>query len=166
MSSAYIDSSSFGHTQSSQGCSQYPSSVTSSASSSQDSIFSDTGSTQSSIASSISDDFRPSQEDASQTCAPTYLHQQAKAGHAVAAQQQQQQQQQQKAQCAQAPPSYADITSVPTEQRQHPRRSSLARNQKPPPLVRQCERKINFVDSLVGKHFFPFLSFVSSSSEQ
>ncbi|KAI7043157.1 hypothetical protein KC352_g46446, partial [Hortaea werneckii] len=161
MSSAYIDSSSFGHTQSSQGCGQYPSSVTSSASSSQDSIFSDTGSTQSSIASSISDDFRPSQEDASQTCAPTYLHQQAKAGHAVAAQQQQQQQQQyqqlyqhqqqqqQKAQCAQAPPSYADITSVPTEQRQHPRRSSLARNQKPPPLVRQCERKINFVDSLV-----------------
>ncbi|KAI7515261.1 hypothetical protein KC343_g23660, partial [Hortaea werneckii] len=152
MSSAYIDSSSFGHTQSSQGCGQYPSSVTSSASSSQDSIFSDTGSTQSSIASSISDDFRPSQEDASQTCAPTYLHQQAKAGHAVAAQQQQQQQQQQyqqlyqhqqqqqqKAQCAQAPPSYADITSVPTEQRQHPRRSSLARNQKPPPLVRQCE---------------------------
>lgn len=179
MSSAYIDSSSFGHTQSSQGCGQYPSSVTSSASSSQDSIFSDTGSTQSSIASSISDDFRPSQEDASQTCAPTYLHQQAKAGHAVAAQQQQQQQQQQyqqlyqhqqqqqqKAQCAQAPPSYADITSVPTEQRQHPRRSSLARNQKPPPLVRQCERKISFVDSLVGKHFFPFLSFVSSSSEQ
>ncbi|KAI7226112.1 hypothetical protein KC330_g8934 [Hortaea werneckii] len=161
MSSAYIDSSSFGHTQSSQGCGQYPSSVASSASSSQDSIFSDTGSTQSSIASSISDDFRPSQEDASQTCAPTYLHQQAKAGHAVAAQQQQQQQQQyqqlhqhqqqqqQKAQCPQPPPSYADITSVPTEQRQHPRRSSLARNQKPPPLVRQCERKISFVDSLV-----------------
>ncbi|RMY91410.1 hypothetical protein D0861_03137 [Hortaea werneckii] len=69
MSSAYIDSSSFGHTQSSQGCGQYPSSVTSSASSSQDSIFSDTGSTQSSIASSISDDFRPSQEDATKSTA-------------------------------------------------------------------------------------------------
>ena len=52
-------------------------------------------------------------------------------------------------------PSYADITSVPKEQRQHPRRCSLSRNQKPPTLQRQCERKINFVENLVGKHLNP-----------
>jgi hypothetical protein len=40
---------------------------------------------------------------------------------------------------------------VPAEQRQHPRRSSTTLNQRPPPqLVRQCERKVNFVDCLVG----------------
>jgi hypothetical protein len=37
------------------------------------------------------------------------------------------------------------------EQRQHPRRSSTTINQRgPPQLVRQCERKVNFVDCLVG----------------
>ena len=40
---------------------------------------------------------------------------------------------------------------VPAEQRQHPRRCSLAGGQRPPPLVRQTERKVNFVDNLVGK---------------
>lgn len=147
MSSAYAAPGSQGYALSSQGCSQYPPSGTSSASSSQESIFSDAGSTQSSTASSISDDFRASQEDVSQACAQAYLHQQAKAGHAIAAQQHMLLQQ--KAQ-QQAAPSYADVTSVPSEQRQHPRRSS--RDQKPPPLIRQCERKINFVDNLVGKH--------------
>jgi hypothetical protein len=43
------------------------------------------------------------------------------------------------------------VTSVPAQQRQHPRRSSLARNQRPPPLVRQADRKVNFVDNLVGE---------------
>jgi PHO85 cyclin-5 len=40
---------------------------------------------------------------------------------------------------------------VPTEQRQHPRRSSAAGC--PPALVRQCDRKVSFVDSLVGKNY-------------
>jgi hypothetical protein len=40
---------------------------------------------------------------------------------------------------------------APVEQRQHPRRSSTTINQRgPPQLVRQCERKVNFVDCLVG----------------
>jgi len=40
---------------------------------------------------------------------------------------------------------------APLEQRQHPRRSSAAFTQQrpPPPLVRQCDRKVNFVDCLV-----------------
>jgi hypothetical protein len=43
---------------------------------------------------------------------------------------------------------------VPPEQRQHPRRTSsggASRTGCPPSLVRQCDRKVNFVDSLVGK---------------
>lgn len=129
----------------------YEPSIASSASSSQDSIFSDTLSAQSSIASSISDDFRSSQEDSRQLCAPAYAQQQHRASRVLATEQHKlfcmlNGQQQSQA------PSYADVTSVPSEQRQHPRRSSLPRNQKPPPLVRQCERKINFVDNLVGKH--------------
>jgi hypothetical protein len=40
---------------------------------------------------------------------------------------------------------------VAPEQRQHPRRSSSTINQRgPPQLVRQCERKVNFVDCLIG----------------
>jgi hypothetical protein len=38
----------------------------------------------------------------------------------------------------------------PPERRQHPRRTSVGANG-PPSLVRQCDRKVNFVDSLVGK---------------
>lgn len=44
--------------------------------------------------------------------------------------------------------------SVAPEQRQHPRRTNtgaVSRLGCPPPLVRQCDRKVNFVDSLVGK---------------
>ena len=41
-------------------------------------------------------------------------------------------------------------SGVPVEQRQNPRRSSSAIS-KPPTLVRQDERKVSFVDSLVGK---------------
>jgi hypothetical protein len=40
------------------------------------------------------------------------------------------------------------------QQRQHPRRTSIgaqARSGPPPSLVRQCDRKVSFVDSLVGK---------------
>jgi len=48
-------------------------------------------------------------------------------------------------------PSLNTDIPLPAEQRQHPRRSSTSVQQRPPPpLVRQCERKINFVDSLVG----------------
>ncbi|KAK1825095.1 PHO85 cyclin-5 [Friedmanniomyces endolithicus] len=127
-----------------QSCGPYEHSIASSASSSQDSIFSDPTSTQRSIASSISDDFRPSQEDSRHR----WLPQVADPSYGLA-------QEQHRSQCllsAQQPsqvPSYADVTSVPSEQRQHPRRSSWERKQKPPPLVRQCERKINFVDNLV-----------------
>ncbi|TKA73543.1 hypothetical protein B0A55_06438 [Friedmanniomyces simplex] len=122
----------------------YEPSIASSASSSQDSIFTDPTSTQSSIASSISDDFRPSQEDSrhrwlSQVTDPSYGigQEQPKPLCLLRAQQ------------ASTAPTYADVTSVPSEQRQHPRRSSWERKQKPPPLVRQCERKVNFVDNLV-----------------
>jgi PHO85 cyclin-5 len=45
------------------------------------------------------------------------------------------------------PPLRTDL-AVPVEQRQHPRRSSTL-TQRPPQLVRQCERKVNFVDCLV-----------------
>lgn len=48
-------------------------------------------------------------------------------------------------------PSLRDQFVAPVEQRQHPRRSSTTINQRgPPQLVRQCERKITFVDCLVG----------------
>lgn len=50
------------------------------------------------------------------------------------------------------PKACSDFTSLPSAQRQHPRRCSLARDQKPPPLVRQADRKLGFVDNLVGKH--------------
>lgn len=44
------------------------------------------------------------------------------------------------------------VTSVPSELRQNPRRSAAGSNGRPcpPPLVRQADRKVNFVDSLVG----------------
>ena len=47
------------------------------------------------------------------------------------------------------PPLTTDVP-LPAEQRQHPRRSSTSiHHRPPPPLVRQCERKLTFVDSLV-----------------
>ena len=133
-----------------QACGPYEPSIASSASSSQDSVFSDPASTQSSIASSISDDFRCGQEDPRSQWSSQEAN---KAGHALAEQQQQKLLCMPKAQHSTQAPSYADVTSVPSEQRQHPRRSSWDRKQKPPPLVRQCERKINFVDNLVGKQW-------------
>ncbi|KAF1808768.1 hypothetical protein P152DRAFT_404781, partial [Eremomyces bilateralis CBS 781.70] len=39
--------------------------------------------------------------------------------------------------------------AIPLEQRQNPRRSSCSAGQRPPTLVRQCERKVQFVDGLV-----------------
>ncbi|KAK4548117.1 hypothetical protein LTR36_009986 [Oleoguttula mirabilis] len=149
MSSVTVDPGLHGYVLSSQvGRGSYEPSVTSSAASSQLSVFSDAGSAQSSIASSYSDDFRLSQEDTSQVCTQAFLQQQAKAGHVLAAEHQRLQCVL-KTQCGQGAPSYADVTSVPSEQRQHPRRSSVPRSQKPPPLVRQCERKVAFVDNLV-----------------
>ena len=48
-------------------------------------------------------------------------------------------------------PSLRTEFLAPVEQRQHPRRSSTTINQRPPPqLVRQSDRKVNFVDCLVG----------------
>lgn len=48
-------------------------------------------------------------------------------------------------------PSLRAELVAPIQQRQHPRRSSTTINQRgPPQLVRQCERKVNFVDCLVG----------------
>lgn len=128
-----------------------PSIHSSASSSSQPSVFSDTLSVQSSIASSISDDFRNTQEDARERdriCAQAQLHFQAQ-GRSL----EEDQTALGKLLKPNGPcPSYADVTSVPAPQRQHPRRCSLSRNQKPPPLVRQRDRKINFVDNLVGKH--------------
>lgn len=126
----------------------YEPSVASTASSSQASIWS-ARSVSSSIASSISDDFRSSQDDAARDkayaqaqisqlpsqpqCWPIWEEASTES-------------------CGERSSTYADVTSVPSEQRQNPRRSSLSRNQKPPTLQRQCERKVNFVDNLVGKH--------------
>lgn len=42
------------------------------------------------------------------------------------------------------------LASIVPTQRRHPRRTST-RNACRPSLVRQCDRKVNFVDSLVGK---------------
>lgn len=39
---------------------------------------------------------------------------------------------------------------MPADQRQHPRRSSSTVGRQPPQLVRQSDRKVNFVDCLVG----------------
>jgi hypothetical protein len=120
------------------GTGPYEPSIASSASSSQTSIFSDAASAQSSVASSISDDFRSSQEDVrDRYCAPA---QQPPKYSNVAAH---------LSQACQKPLSYADVTSVPSQQRQHPRRSSSAKTHRPPPLVRQADRKVNFVDNLV-----------------
>jgi hypothetical protein len=48
------------------------------------------------------------------------------------------------------PPLRTDL-AAPAEQRLHPRRSSTAINHRQPPqLVRQSDRKVNFVDCLVG----------------
>lgn len=47
--------------------------------------------------------------------------------------------------------------AVPPEQRQHPRRSTST-VQKVPSLVRQDERKVSFVDSLVGKSALSIIS--------
>jgi hypothetical protein len=126
------------------GTGPYEPSIASSASSSQASIFSEAASAQSSVASSISDDFRSSQEDVrDHYCAPA---QQPQNYSKVAAHLSQASQQQL---------SYADVTSVPSQQRQHPRRCSSAKYQRPPPLVRQADRKVNFVDNLVGKQQSP-----------
>ena len=132
-----------------RGCGPYEPSIASSASSSQASIFSETSSVQSSIASSISDDFRHNQEDArDRACAQVQLRQHSSYENCVPSLEQ--------AKLASlieggasGAPSYADVTSVPKEQRQHPRRRSSSRQ--PPTLQRQCNRKANFVESLVGK---------------
>lgn len=138
-----------------RGCGPYEPSIASSASSSQASIFSDSGSLQSSIASSISDDFRQNQEDArDRAYAQQQVCQKASYDNCKLSLEQAQLGSLAKSSCP-ITQSYADITSVPQEQRQHPRRCSLSRNQKPPTLQRDCERKINFVESLVGKQHDP-----------
>jgi PHO85 cyclin-5 len=128
------------------GCGPYEPSIASSASSSQASIFSDVDSTQSSIASSVSDEFRNYQEDARDRAFA-----QAQVQQKALAQAQFDKIGRQRSVIQLPPPSYADITSIPQQQRHHPRRCSLSRGQKPPTLQRQCERKTNFVENLVGK---------------
>ena len=141
-----------GLTSSFRGCdAPYEPSLASSASSSQSSIsiFSDNESTQSSIASSISDDFRYNFEQARDTAlAQAQIRRQLSYDDYKKAAEQSSNACLLKTSTA---PSYADVTSVPQEHRQHPRRNSLARNQKPPTLQRQADRKFNFVESLVGK---------------
>lgn len=122
----------------------YEPSIVSSASSSSVSVFSEPNSSQSSIASSISDDFR-SQDDGRQRACPVQGTSWEEAPKATGI-----------ASLLNASKPFSQAlqdsnSSLPSDQRQHPRRCSLARNQRPPPLVRQCERKVNFVDNLVGK---------------
>ena len=50
-----------------------------------------------------------------------------------------------------AKPRLQPQVEVPPELRQNPRRTSTSRSGCPPSLVRQCDRKVNFVDNLVGK---------------
>ena len=105
----------------------YEPSIASSASSSQASIFSEACSLQSSIASSISDDFRQNQEEArDRACAQLQIHSQASLDSHNAASKLDGLP---KPWCP-AAPSYADVTSVPKERRQHPRRNSLAKKSK------------------------------------
>lgn len=133
-------------------CGPYEQSIASSVSSSQASIFSESSSSESSAASSVSDDFRHNPEDArDRVYAQQQIRQKALIDSCNASLERAKLEGLVKNSCP-FNPSYADITSVPKEQRQHPRRCSLSRNQKPPQLVRQAERKINFVESLVGKH--------------
>ena len=146
MSSAAVDLSIRGTVPPSQW-EHYEPSATSSTASSQRSVFSDTGSALSSTASSIFDEFRPSQEGGSRLQAST-------TDIAAHIEKIQQQQQAIFAEHERWVQPYASTSSVPPAQRQHPRRSNS--NQKPPPLVRQCERKVAFVDNLVGKHIYVF----------
>lgn len=51
-------------------------------------------------------------------------------------------------------PKHTVAAAAAPEQRQHPRRTSIGQTSRtgcPPSLVRQCDRKVSFVDSLVGK---------------
>jgi len=129
----------------------YEHSIASSAPSSQFSVFSQSGSTQSSIASSISDDFRQNHDDAQdRACAQLQIQSRTSIDNIKACVESLQANAHTKTWCSN-PLSYADVTSASQGLRQHPRRNSLARNQKPPPLVRQDDRKVNFVESLVGK---------------
>lgn len=110
----------------------YTSSIASSASSSSASVWSDAAS-QSSDDSSICGAF-PSESEPSETyCDTTQEHGTTAATYWL---------KQRKA------------VEVAPELRQHPRRTSVeaqGRTGCPPSLVRQCDRKITFVDGLVGK---------------
>ena len=136
------------------GDGSYEQSIASSAPSTQASIFSEACSLQSSIASSISDDFRQNHEDArDKACAQLQVQTQGSIDSLKAPSEQWRADIVSHAWCPTGQ-SYADVTSVPKEQRQHPRRNSLARSQRPPTLVRQDDRKVNFVESLVGKQLY------------
>lgn len=111
--------------------------LSSSASTTNTSLWSDTAS-QSSDDTSISNDSEACESYCAQKRAATAGDSVANYSHAL----------QQRA--ADAP--------VPVELRQNPRRTSAcnrARAACPPALVRQCDRKVNFVDSLVGRFIFP-----------
>jgi hypothetical protein len=125
----------------------YSTSTGSSASSSSSSIFSLDGiSSQSSIASSTSAaDVIWENEESSARGLPSHSE---NASHCLPA-------------GLRGCPSKATDAALPAELRKHPRRSgssavssngpSATCSRLPPPLVRQCERKVSFVDNLVGK---------------
>ena len=133
----------------------YEPSIASSASSSQVSVFSDPlPSSQSSVATSVSDDFRITHDDARERdrlCAQVQLREQSKVSY-VRVEEVSVFGNSLRDSNNDPALSYAGVTAVPASQRQHPRRCSGFKNQKPPPLVRQRDRKISFVDNLVGKH--------------
>jgi hypothetical protein len=123
----------------SQRTEPYEPSISSSASSSQTPIVSDAASTQRSVASSISYNSRSNQGDARyRYCALAQLQQKHISDTQLS-------------QTCHQQLTYADVTSVPSQQRQHPRHFSLAKHQTSPSLVRQADRKVNLVDNLVGK---------------
>lgn len=55
------------------------------------------------------------------------------------------------------PPPQTSRAALGAQQHQHPRRTSSTRP--PPPLPRQAERKVLFVNDLVGKNFFLRITF-------
>lgn len=116
----------------------YSSSVASSASSSTASIWSDASSQSSDDSSAPDSDLPESYCLASSQPAPSFTNANNVCEQVISV--------------AACWPKHRTNVELGQEQRQNPRRTSVtARSGCPPSLVRQCDRKVSFVDSLVGK---------------
>ncbi|KAF2639295.1 hypothetical protein P280DRAFT_403451 [Massarina eburnea CBS 473.64] len=127
----------------------YASSLSSSASSSTSSVFSDTASqasTSTASSGASQEIYRPSGTYSELELNPAGLSNFASIGRVSTYPQYQSSACRETARAL--PPLRTELVA-PSEQRQHPRRSSTTVNQRPPQLVRQSDRKVNFVDCLV-----------------